>query len=154
VDLSKYSEARCRDWGRNGVPDTLEPEAKKHPVKTTSMVMSWEEAKQALSSGYGIAICSNQGFSMQRDADGFAKASGSWGHCMALIGYQTKNREGGFILNSWGDDAHTGPSGFGDPPKSGFWADAGVIDRMLKQEDSWAFSSVDGFPLRRLHWFL
>lgn len=154
VDVSAYSESLCKEWGRKGVPDGLEPEAKKHPVKTTSLVQDWAEAKKALSSGYGIAVCSNQGFTMTRDKDGFARASGSWGHCMALIGYQTKGREGGFILNSWGDDAHTGPGGFGEPPAAGFWADAQVIDKMLRQEDSWAFSGVEGFPLRRIHWFI
>lgn len=154
TDLTQYSESRCREWGRKGVPDDLEPEAKRHPVQTTSMVQNWEEAKRSLASGYGIAICSDQGFSMSRDSDGFAKPSGSWGHCMALLGYQTGQREGGFILNSWGDDAHTGPTGAGDPPRAGFWADAKVVDRMLRQEDSWAFSSVVGFPVRRIHWYI
>lgn len=154
VDLTKYSEARCKDWGRNGVPDLLEPECRKHPVKTASLVRDWDEAKKALSSGFGISVCSDQGFTMTRDKDGFSKPSGSWGHCMALIGYQTISREGGFILNSWGDDAHTGPGGAGDPPPSGFWADASVINKMLKQGDSWAFSAVEGFPLRRIHWMV
>jgi hypothetical protein len=154
LDLTKYSESRCRDWGRNGVPDLLEPECRKHPVKTASLVRNWDEAKKALSSGFGIAVSSDRGFTMTRDQDGFAKPLGEWGHCMGLIGYQTGRREGGFLLNSWGDDAHTGPSGAGDPPPSGFWADASVVEKMLKQGDSWAFSAVDGFPLRRIHWLI
>lgn len=153
-DLSKYDQVRCRAWGRNGVPDDLEPEVKRHPVKAISMVKSWEDAKKALASGYGIAVCSTVGFQMKRDAEGFAKPSGSWAHCMALLGYQTGRREGGWICNSWGPDAHTGPVGAGGAPTCGFWADASVVEKMLRMEDSWAFSAVDGFPARRLPWYV
>ena len=153
-DLTKYDERRCREWGNRGVPDDLEPEVKKHPIQTVTMVRTWEDAKAALAQGYGIAICSGQGFTMQRDADGFARASGSWAHCMALLGYQQGKREGGWICNSWGPSAHTGPGGAGDPPPCGFWADAATINRMLGEKDSWAFSAVQGFPLRKIRWYI
>ena len=152
-NLESYDETRCRLWGRDGLPDDLEPEAKKHPVKTVSMIRSYDEAKKALASGYGISVCSNQGFTMDRDKDGFARPMGSWGHCMAIIGYQTK-RPGCFILNSWGDDSHTGPVGLGNTPVAGFWADAKIVDRMLAAKDSWAFSCVEGFPVRKLNYFI
>lgn len=145
-DLSKYDVSRCKLWGTKGVPDDLEPEVRKHPVKTITLIKTWDEAKKALAQGYGISVCSNQGFKMVRDKDGFCTDSGKWGHCMALIGYRTKGREGGFIKNSWGPDAMTGPMGEGDGPPSGFWADSAVVDRMLRAGDSWAFSAVEGFP--------
>lgn len=154
VDTSSYSESRCRDWGKNGVPNAIEPECKKHPVKTTSLVDSWDLAMRSLASGFGIAVSSNQGFTMERDKDGFCLPKGNWGHCMALIGFQNGSRPGGFLLNSWGDDAHTGPLGAGNPPPAGFWADANVIHKMLKENDSWAFSGVQGFPMRRVRWYL
>lgn len=153
-DLSQYDETRCRAWGQSGVPDDLEPIAKAHPVKSITLIKTWEEAKKALASGYGISICSQQGFSMKRDGEGFAKASGTWAHCMALLGYQTGAREGGWICNSYGPDAHTGPVGSGNPPTCGFWVDANIVDKMLKSEDSWAFSGVDGFPARRINWYI
>ena len=59
----------------------------------------------------------------------------------------------GFLLNSWGETAHTGPTGIGDPSPAGFWADAAVLDRMLRQGDSWAFSGIRGFPARKLDWY-
>jgi hypothetical protein len=155
IDCEKYDETLCRKWGAKGVPPELLPEIKIHPVKTTSLVRDFNEAKKALASGYGIAVCSNQGFNgMDRDSAGFATAKGEWGHCMALIGYQTGNRPGGFILNSWGDDAHHGPTGAGDPPLAGFWVDSKIIDRMLAEQDSWAFSCVEGFPIRKLHFLI
>ena len=154
-DLTGYSESRCREFGQNGVPADLETVAKAHPVKNITQVTNWAEAKKALASGYGIAICSNQGFSMRRDAKGICRPSGSWAHCMALDGYFIENgNEYGHIENSWGADAHTGPVGWGEPNTGGFWADAEVIGRMLRQDDSWAFSAVDGFPARKINWLL
>jgi len=153
-DLSQYDEARCRNWGKTGVPDDLEPEARKYPVKSITMVKTWREAKEALASGYGISVSSTVGFAMKRDSEGFASPSGRWAHCMALLGYQEEKREGGWICNSWGPDAHTGPLGSGNPPPCGFWADASVIEKMLRMEDSWAFSALQGFPARRLKWYV
>ena len=154
-DLTRYDPQRCRDWGRNGVPDDLETVAREHSVQTTTLVKTWEDAKRALSQGYGIAICSSQGFAMRRDSNGVCRASGSWAHCMCLDGYHAEgDKEYGHIENSWGPDAHTGPVGWGDPPTSGFWAESRTIDRMLKQGDSWAFSAVNGFPARRIDWLV
>mgnify|MGYP002136605185 CR=1 FL=1 len=132
----------------------LEAEAKKHPVKGIAQVRNAAEAQKALASGYPIAVCSNQGFAMGRDAEGFCRAQGSWAHCMAVVGYQTSGaRKGFFILNSWGGSAHTGPIGKGSPSPAGFWAEWSVVDRMLQANDSWAFSDVKGFPARRIDWF-
>lgn len=154
-DLSTYSEARCREFGRTGVPADLEAEARKHPVKETVMVTTWDQAKKALVQGYGLAICSGQGFSMTRDANGIAAARGSWAHCMCLCGYTTINgKEYGRIDNSWGPNAHTGPVGPGNPGPEGFYAAASVIEGMLKEKDSFAFSCVEGFPLRKIRWII
>ena len=154
-DLRTYSEERCRKWGapRAGVPEVLESAAKHFPVRGICLVKTWTEAKSALAQGHGIAVCSGVGFRMARDKDGFCAASGSWGHCMALIGYTTKDREGGFIQNSWGPSAHTGPLGAGAPPAGGFWAEASTVAKMLAAGDSWAFSGVEGFPSRKQDWW-
>jgi hypothetical protein len=119
------------------------------------MVTSWQQAKKALVQGYGISICSGQGFSMRRGANGIAEAKGSWAHCMCLCGFVTiDGKEYGRIDNSWGPNAHTGPVGPGNPGPEGFYAASSVIDRMLKEKDSFAFSCVEGFPLRKIRWVL
>lgn len=154
-DLSTYSVSTCRTLGNAGVPADLQKVAKEHSIKDITSVNSWASAKASLASGYAIAICSDQGFSMQRDKDGICRPSGSWAHCMALIGYATINgKEYGRIQNSWGPNAHTGPLGPGDPPAGGFYADSAVVGRMLAQGDSWAFSSVATWPSRKLNWFV
>ena len=45
------------------------------------------------------------------------------------------------------------PAG-GNPGPEGFWAEAAVIAKMLAEKDSWAFSSVDGFPAKKLRWII
>ena len=154
-DLTTYDPNRCRSWGKTGVPDQLEQIAREHPVQTVTQVKTWAEAKRALANGYGIAVCSNQGFTMQRDSRGVARASGSWPHCMCFDGYHTEGgQEFVHVENSWGASAHTGPVGWGEPSTAGFWAEASVAARMLAQNDSWAFSAVKGFPARKLDWFV
>jgi hypothetical protein len=155
-DLTTYSESRCREWGSRGVPNDLEPEVKKYPVKEIAMVTTWDQAKRSLANGYGIAICSGQGFTMQRDSRGICRASGSWAHCMCLDGYHIEpdGTEYGHIENSWGPTAHTGPVGWGEPNTAGFWASSKTIDSMLRQRDSWAFSNVRGFPPKKLDWWI
>ncbi len=152
-DLRSYDEARCREFGARGVPDDLEPIAKQHPVRSASNVRNWDECRAAIRNGYPVAVCSSQGFTMHRDADGFCRASGTWAHCMAIVGIRGGPRSGAFLLNSWGPNAHTGPRGLGDPSPAGFWADSTILDRMLKQGDSWSFSNAVGFPARKLNWY-
>lgn len=153
-DLTAYNPSRCRQWGATGLPDDLEPETRKYPAGDCAMVRSWDEAKRALANGYGIFVCSNQGFARQRDANGVCRAQGMWMHCMALDGFHTQGgREYGHIENSWGPNYHIGPVGWGNPSTAGFWCESAVLDRMLRQGDSWAVSSVRGFPVKRLDWF-
>jgi hypothetical protein len=154
LDLTVYRESTIRKYDRSGCPDFLEPIAKLHPIRSIARVTSWKDAKRALANGYGIMVCSSRGFTMRRDSDGFCRPSGVWRHALCLPGYQTGKREGGRLDNSWGENAHTGPTGAGNPGPEGFWADADVIDGMLGQGDSWAFSDVAGFPvnLDKIDW--
>jgi len=156
-DLTRYDESRCRQYGARGVPDELEPLARESPVKAVSQVRTAAEAVQALRQGYPLIVCSDQGFDMTRGADGFARPSGTWMHCMAILGYTAGPRTGFWIQNSWGPTAHRGPVGVGSPPAGGFWADAAVVGRMLAQGDSWAFGDAAGFPAKAplpVDWFV
>lgn len=156
-DLTAYDQARCRSWGRSGVPDDLEAVAKESPVKGYALCASFAEADKAIRQGYPVVVCSGQGFTMGRDADGFCRASGTWYHCMAFIGTRAGKRPGLFCLNSWGPNAHTGPRFPADAPSAGFWVDANVADKMLRTwKDSFALSDAVGFPERRVlpDWFV
>ncbi|MEI8285676.1 MAG: hypothetical protein WCG15_00105 [Actinomycetes bacterium] len=151
--FGEYSANREKTWGNTGVPNELEPFAVKHRVATTTLVASFKEAGVAIQNGYPVAVCSGQGFGMTRDADGFCRASGSWGHCMMFAGVRYGSRPGLLCVNSWGASnsgkhyPETMPERF---KECSFWVDADVCDRMLSGRDSFAIAGYEGFAPRRL----
>lgn len=160
IDLTSYSESRCRQYGARGCPDELEPIAREHPVKTVALVRSADEAWSALGSFYGIPICSDQGFTTTL-VDGFCQASGSWAHCMAVRG-RIKSRKYGrafVIQNSWGN--YLGGDRYIEDdngqriqlPEGAFGCRWETMDRILRQQDSYVISNAVGFPIREeLDW--
>jgi hypothetical protein len=155
-DLSKYSEARCREFGSKGVPAELVEAAKAHRFTSISRIRTFEDFCRAIANGFGVIVASQVGFNnSRRDSEGFCKPSGRWAHCMAGLAYRKGKRPGGFIKNSWGANSNSGPKyPADDMPNGGFWVDAEVLERqMLSAGDSWAVSNMpQGFPLRRLSW--
>ena len=128
------------------MPADLKAKAKDHKVKTVSLVSTYAELEDALANGYPITVCSNQGFTMSRDANGFCRPRGSWAHCMLIVGVRAdKGMEGACIFQSWGSDVPSGPLALDQPPNS-FWADKNTVSRMLAAQDSWSLSSFDGYP--------
>lgn len=85
-DLTKYSIPLARSWGGRGVPDDLEPEARKHPVKGVVLVESSQQALDLLASYKPIAICGSKGRSSQRRPGGWCPVEGTWYHCQMLCG--------------------------------------------------------------------
>lgn len=153
--LEAYSESRCRQYGSTGVPDDLEADVKKFPAGSAAAVKTKADLMRAIANGYGVAECSNFLISFQRDANGIVGYGGAGGHCMCINGYYTDTDGAVYfhIENSWGPDAHKGPVGWGDPNTSGGWLhEKYVVKYMLSAGDTWAFSSVTGFPAK-LDWF-
>lgn len=147
IDLREYNETRCRQYGSTGVPSDLEFIAKQFPVRTITQVKTTLDARKALAQGYGISICSMVGFEMTRNAKGISQRSGKWAHCMCVAGYATIDGKMFYrIDNSWGANAHRGPVGPGNPGPEGFYCDEQTMADILGQNDSWAFSAVQGFP--------
>ncbi len=142
-------QARDREWGRDGVPDKLEPFAKERRCSETTLATSFAEAAAAISNGYPVVVCSGQGFSMSRDADGFCKPGGVWWHCMCFIGVRFGKRPGLLCANSWGDSNTAGKHYPDDMPEAvrncSFWVDAEVCDRMLSGRDSYVYAGYNGF---------
>lgn len=147
IDLTTYSGERARLWGSRGLPDELEPIARERPIETVSLVTSYNQARDAIANGYPVVVCSQQGFTDRRDADGFMRASGTWAHCMIFVGVDDAFRRPGLLCqNSWGPNWIDGPKRHDQPDGSG-WVDADTCDRMLRiQPDSYAVSGFRGFP--------
>ena len=152
-DFTAFDPQKARRLGASGLPAAVEAVARDFPVKGIAQVRTFADAKRAVGQGYPVPVCSDQGFAMARDADGFCRPSGTWNHCMAIVGVRGGSRPGAFILNSWGDAAHTGPRWPADAPPAGFWADPATVTRMLGQGDSFAISDAAGFPSRKIEWF-
>jgi hypothetical protein len=150
-DFSQYSVDLSRKLGDSGVPDELEPLCKEHPVKTCTLVKTWEECRDSLANGYPVAMCSNLGFNSNRDKDGFLRRTWRpWYHCMAIIGVDDSfRRPGALVINSWGPDWVSGPTRNDQPPGS-FWVDASTINSGMQQGDSYSLSNFVGYPQNEL----
>ena len=150
VDLSKYDSSL---GAKHKIPSSIyTTEAKKHQVKTISMITTIQEARDALANGYAISVCSGYGFSSRRDSNGIAKRGSGWNHAMAWIACDDTNKrfkETLFLVqNSWGK-WNSGPKVHGQPDGS-FWIREKDARGMLAQQGSWVFSDVDGFPAKDL----
>lgn len=161
-DLREYSARRSTVWGSTGVPDTLEPLAKRHTIAMYRKITSWENYRDAVVNGWPVIIGSTFGFQPNcrfcnrggRDADGFLKPCGIWNHCMLGSAVDDSHRRpGGCIQNSWGPNWVGGPKRHGQPDGS-FWVDAEVIDDMVKQGMSYAISNFSGFVEQSLDYQL
>lgn len=151
ADFSKYNGSLGAGWGARGLPDKVIDLANDHQIRTTSLVRTIEEARDALANGYGLAVCSSYGFSNKRNSKGIANPSGSWAHCMAWIACDDTGSEPLFLVqNSWGKWNDGGHPDWGPIPDGSFLIKADVAAGMLKQNGSYAFSGFDGFPLQKL----
>lgn len=150
VDLSVYNSST---GARKKIPKSVYvTEAKKHQVKTISMITTIEEARDALANGYALSVCSGYGFSSRRDSNGIAKRSSGWNHAMAWIACDDSRKRLNEMLflvqNSWGK-WNSGPK-VHDQPEGSFWIREKDARGMLASNGSWVFSDVDGFPARDL----
>lgn len=157
VDLTQYSPALAKLWGIKGVPSDLENVAREYPAKTVSLVSSWEEVRDAIAGAKcPVTICSNQGFTTTRDANGFCSPQSVWQHCTYFRGISDNpKRPGGAYQQSWGEGMPTGPLHVTlphglelDMPEGCFFVDAEIIDRMVKQGDSFVIADIIGYPAR------
>lgn len=145
------SGIREKNWGRDGVPDHLEPFAAKHKVSGVALVTNFEDAAKAIQNGYPVAVCSMRGFSMTL-RDGYLTPMGSWAHCMMFAGVKWKPRPALLCVNSWGEcyQGTVDPALPAQFQRSAGWVESSVCTAMLKGEDSFALSGYSGFAPRTL----
>jgi hypothetical protein len=159
-DLSAPSTSLCATFGREGVPESIERLAKQHPVHRFIKINSFTQLRDAIQHGCPVIIGSNVGFGSKegrtRDEDGFLNpprrmfAKSVWNHSMVAVAVCDSGRKGALILNSWGPDWISGPKKIGDEPEGSFWADMKIVDRMLKQGDSYALCLLTGWSAYRV----
>jgi hypothetical protein len=85
---------------------------------------------------------------MEAGSDGFHSPHGSWAHQMCIMGVDDSYKTPyALILNSWGD-VHGHLKDFDtqeDLPVGVLRVRSDTIERMIKQDDTFAFSHLDWF---------
>lgn len=154
--VPEYSGSVARQWGNNPGPSQKWVDlGKQHIVKSAAAVSTWEDVVTALTNGYPVTIASNVGFDMTPRSDGFHHYSTHWGHQLCIIGVDDDPSDPyACILNSWGADVHGVVKDF----KTGeIWPGGTLrvrradVEAILAEEDSFAFSSLTGFPAQEVH---
>lgn len=106
VDLSDgYNVARCRDWGRRGVPDALEPIAKTMPFKDATQITTLDGLWTVLGDRRPVNVCGSISRPMRRSPGGWCYKSGNdWPHAQRLRGrVVVKGGKRAVVYhNSWG----------------------------------------------------
>jgi hypothetical protein len=143
-----YSGSRAKEWGKAGAPKIAKDKAKDYLLGNAAQVKTWEELVSSIENGYPVTICTAQGFTMQRDKQGFCTPKGKWGHCMFIAGMRF-DRPGACVMQSWGPGVPSGPCDLGQPDYS-FWVDRKAVEPILKEGDSWALSESPTFATREL----
>lgn len=153
VDLSRLNESWASN-GRAGVPVWLQEVERQNKVKLMIQITTMEEYRDAIAIGFGINVCSGQGFSSTTDEHGLAEARGSWSHAMAHqacddteYSHRHHNEMTGGIQQSWGrwNTQRGKPTGMSAMPVGMFMARSSVIARMIRGGDSFAMCSVFGW---------
>lgn len=162
-DLRKYDgkdgqfsfTSKARRWGYYGCggqkdEGKLDLVAALYPCDVTP-VKTIDEAERAIRGGYPIAVCSNAGFgNMKRDGNGVVRIHGKpWAHCMMWGGFRRLGGRPQFRnYQSWGDCASGPDPGIEEPADSAtaWWVDERDAEKMLRANDTFAVSTVDGFP--------
>jgi len=146
-DLRTYSVARCREWGRDGVPSDLAKLAASTRAKCVQ-VNTWAELCASLERGSPIAICSQVGYGPTprvRDEHGALTRGTSWSHAMLVWGVRHQANgspfDAGLIANSWGKSWVSGPRWPDDQPDGTFWARRADIEAALRGGDCWAIGT-------------
>jgi hypothetical protein len=149
----KYSGNIARKWGDSGPPDEFVSVGKTHIVKSAALISSWDELVTALVNGYPVTVASDIGYDMKPRSDGFHHNSTSWGHQMCFIGVDNRaDKPYACILNSWGDvhgeikDFKTGENW----PVGTLRVLKSDAEKMIKQGDTFAYSSFNAFPAQKL----
>ena len=142
ADLSKYDPSVC--CGRQssqGVPDDLEPIARENQIDGFDQVKTFDEAVYAIDNEMPVMIASDQGFSMQLDADGFGTPllpitpRNAWLHSQVAAAYELTPKRCLWLVNHWGLCYRGGPAGW---CRAIMKVSEPIANYMLSSGDCWA----------------
>jgi intein/homing endonuclease len=150
--VPRYSGQVAKRWGDTNPRDDLDKwkdVGQKYPVRSASLIRSWDDLVTAIANGYPCTTASNVGYSMEAGRDGFHKQNASWGHQMCFIGVDDNDKDPyAIILNSWADahgrlkDFDTGE----DLPIGVLRVRRKDAEKHIAAGETFAFSQHDGTP--------
>jgi hypothetical protein len=132
-----------------GIDPTFIKAATNHLCRTVAQVKTADAVRDAIVNGYSVTIASNWGGQMKGTVtEGVLmnKRVTMWPHQMCVLAWWEHPVLGEifWIQNSWGANTFgVCPSG---APLGGFWVKKTDMDYIVRQGDSFAFSSFVGFP--------
>jgi hypothetical protein len=153
VDLTEYNPT-WESSGRSGTPTWIEEESRKNKVKWVCPISEAPEYRDAIAIGFGINVCSGQGYASTTDENGIAEARGSWSHSMAHVAAidtpwasQKYSTMIGGVQQSWGNwnTIKGKPEASPNMPTGMFYSRWAPIQRMLSGQDSFAMCGVQGW---------
>ncbi len=156
LDLTNYDARLAGKYGSRRPPSTIAEEGRLHLVRTATECARFEEVRDLIAVGCGIATCGSEGFSSERDDHGVSNRRGGWSHAMAYLGVddrpETRRLYNGplvLVCNSWGI-WNRGPRLIRGTnlsiPHGCFWARWSDVSRRT----AIAYSSLAGWPRQPL----
>lgn len=146
-----YSGQRAKQFGRQGCGASIKQMAKPFALGNAALCNTYDEIVAALRAGSPVTECSNFLPGGQRDKDGFVGPNGGGGHCQCIIGARF-DRPGLCIMNSWGSQYYSGPTGL-DCPTFAYWLDREIVEKWIcGSGDNWALSKTTEFQVKKWDW--
>lgn len=156
VDLRVYSAKNAHRYGSQSPPSNFTQAGQKHLIRTATNISTIEQLRDIMANGYGVSSCGNEGFSSQRDENGFSRRQGSWSHGFPFYGVDDrdiiKQKYGEPMVccsNNWGAWNSGGTRILGtelDIPAGFWWARWSDV----KNRQIIAFSGANGWPKKVL----
>lgn len=147
LDLTKPDDQLAEKWGTPGVgvPDFLEPIAKLMPVEDAAPIKSVEEGRDAIYNGEPLFGGSNMtpDPNRPRDSKGYIALPFGGGHATVFDGFNDQEEWVFYNNASWYPVDGPNPDNF---PVYGGKVSYKTFDRMLRQGEWYALSSIKGMP--------
>ncbi len=161
LDLTKYLVNVGINWGKNGTPEAIKEECKKHNVGQWLQPKTLEEALDCLAAGHGIHSGQKWGTSSSQNSDGINRFSKRWNHDMATEGYDLTEEyfkeQVVFVPNTWGDFIEPNPIWLEHEDVYGKWPGGIIVVPIAEYEDYFvnsgsihAYSNIKGFAIKEL----
>lgn len=147
-DFSKYSGQLALQYGNKGLPDDLEPIARRSPLKVFVPIRTTAEMRDAIYNLESVLGGSNHipSNGAVRDGRGFIPLGGRGGHATMFSGFDDTTSAGlMFFYNNASWPAVKGPQPF-DCPRCGGWVSAKTVQAMIDEGSWFAVSDLWTIP--------